>query len=794
MCNRLLGSKIPKKTDSQKKVIFYVASLLTPIKKLNNQSMKRAYIAFLFAFLCKLVMGQAPTFDTVNSWSQLEAYSSKIKALYLNDTLRGNRWFHYEASGTPDSGTVAPAWGTGGGFWISETNNSSGIPVAWFGALNDGSTDGTTSWTAAINYAVSHNVALILSKGVWLTQQQKLGGVNGLTIWGQSRDSTIIRLVGGSSTGVAVFNIGNASHIHLSHLTLDANSPNQTGANVYCFYASQGTNYIITDLNFEDVSFVNSVGGNASLLLLANYNVSTTIIKDVYINHCYFNNSQGSSLQIRGVSGFWLTNSIIKQWGVTNKSSVPAFGMTSLPDSNVHVINNFFQNTDSATEFAIESSGNIVNSDISNNTFDGNNEGANGISGYWNNCTFSNNKQINGTGGERGGMEIVGTNISISNPYIDNGQISFFGEPNPGGTLAGSFGDKLSIVGGSITNKVTNDDCITLSGSGADSNGARNVVISDIVLIDSASSIGSGSPAIAVAFYGSQGFAHHLKMNNLSIWANSNNAGIRFYNTAAADTIHDVDIHNCRISNALNGILFDNATRNKNIQIFDNDLSACTTSIGFTSGSYTAQYSVWGNTTSAQPNSLSIINSKVGIGTSLPQYNLDIAGDEHISTNLTMENNANSGFIQFWNIQRSSTSPYLYLNNLNYFVAGNLLGDSASNSWTEGDFYFAHERYDHDTTITANYAATINDYYIRVNAAGGNITVTLPTASSFHRTFSDGRQYSAEIHIKRIDNSANTVTIMPQSGQTIDGTSSITLTSLQNNVYKAGTTASWDID
>ena len=71
---------------------------------------------------------------------------------------------------------------------------------------------------------------------------------------------------------------------------------------------------------------------------------------------------------------------------------------------------------------------------------------------------------------------------------------------------------------------------------------------------------------------------------------------------------------------------------------------------------------------------------------------------------------------------------------------------------------------------TANYTATSDDYTIICNATSGDITITLPTASTSTR-----RTY----HIKKIDSSVNTVTIDGDSAETIDDAATQTL----NNQY-----------
>lgn len=67
-------------------------------------------------------------------------------------------------------------------------------------------------------------------------------------------------------------------------------------------------------------------------------------------------------------------------------------------------------------------------------------------------------------------------------------------------------------------------------------------------------------------------------------------------------------------------------------------------------------------------------------------------------------------------------------------------------------------------TITSNYAPTIHDQIILVNAVSGAVTVTLPTAADSE---------NLRLDIKKIDASANAVTVT--SAQNIDGTASKSL-------------------
>jgi hypothetical protein len=79
--------------------------------------------------------------------------------------------------------------------------------------------------------------------------------------------------------------------------------------------------------------------------------------------------------------------------------------------------------------------------------------------------------------------------------------------------------------------------------------------------------------------------------------------------------------------------------------------------------------------------------------------------------------------------------------------------------------------------------STLLDVHYRVILASGNITITLPTASLVA-----GRDYT----IKKTD-AANTITIQPQPGQTIDGQSSKTLTAQYEAILMVSDGTDWDI-
>lgn len=85
------------------------------------------------------------------------------------------------------------------------------------------------------------------------------------------------------------------------------------------------------------------------------------------------------------------------------------------------------------------------------------------------------------------------------------------------------------------------------------------------------------------------------------------------------------------------------------------------------------------------------------------------------------------------------------------------------------------------TTKTANYTATAADHTIVVDATAGAVTITLPTAVGIK-----GRTYT----IKKIDN-ANNVVIDGNGSQTIDGSTTKTLTTQYQTVTVQSDNANW---
>lgn len=93
-------------------------------------------------------------------------------------------------------------------------------------------------------------------------------------------------------------------------------------------------------------------------------------------------------------------------------------------------------------------------------------------------------------------------------------------------------------------------------------------------------------------------------------------------------------------------------------------------------------------------------------------------------------------------------------------------------------------------SITANYTTDWYDTILLVNATGGNITITLPDSGLVASPKDEmGKIY----HIKKVDASANTVTIDGYSTQTIDGSTTNVITTQYDSITIVSDGSNWHI-
>jgi hypothetical protein len=123
--------------------------------------------------------------------------------------------------------------------------------------------------------------------------------------------------------------------------------------------------------------------------------------------------------------------------------------------------------------------------------------------------------------------------------------------------------------------------------------------------------------------------------------------------------------------------------------------------------------------------------------------------------------------------QIPTTAP-LYASGVSAFVNG--IQNQA------GNFYSVD-------AITSNVTAGLTDYYFRIDATSGNITITLPAASTAF-----GASMGLVYIFKRIDNSGNTVNVVRAGSDTIDGATSFTLgTQWEVKELIASSSSTWDL-
>ncbi len=130
-----------------------------------------------------------------------------------------------------------------------------------------------------------------------------------------------------------------------------------------------------------------------------------------------------------------------------------------------------------------------------------------------------------------------------------------------------------------------------------------------------------------------------------------------------------------------------------------------------------------------------------------------------------------------------ATGDLYYRNSSGYFTrlavgsTGQRLGvASGSPTWQDTTYPTA--------TKTSGYTVTATDTVIFADATSGNVTITIPAATSF-----SGYRF----YVKRIDASANTCTIARSSTDTIDGATSFTLDVQYTSVMLVSNGTAWFI-
>lgn len=147
-------------------------------------------------------------------------------------------------------------------------------------------------------------------------------------------------------------------------------------------------------------------------------------------------------------------------------------------------------------------------------------------------------------------------------------------------------------------------------------------------------------------------------------------------------------------------------------------------------------------------------------------------------------------FINIDQLDTETSTPTIADNNAGVGLAAALGTVRLTGLYTQANVAVAHptglkiidgQRAQPLHAITADYTALVTDEKLLVNATAGNVAVTLPSALNTALSFV----------IKKTDSSANTVTVVPAGGQTIDGASTLVLGSQWMSVSLVPSGGNW---
>lgn len=453
-------------------------------------------------------------------------------------------------------------------------NKAAYISVLDFGIKGDSATNNTVNLQAAVNYAASVKRTLYFPNGVYKTNAITVP--SNLTILGESQNA-VIRAITITATNYQTgclfkTSFTGVSNVSFSTITLDGN------ATVF----SSGEAAILNLFNSTSLSFVSVKVINGLSCGLSFYNVNTVTVRD-----CYFEKFGWSAIHGPGVSNGIFSSNITKEWSLKALNTYPSWEFNSLNNYNVIIDKNYFLNTSGAGEFAIEAFGGwCYNFNITSNLFDANGYKGNGISAAFKSSTISNNKFVNGTGGQRCGIEAHLDSSMISNNIINNGAIALI--------TFGIVSHKVTnakIVDNIINTSIVDDRSIMVGGT----TGTDTIVNFEITrnTINTASNL----ETIFIGFYGLYSNTKDGLIQDNVLKSIGNGNGLR----VAGNSLTNIRIKNNTIVGGYWGIHLDNGNVKSNVIVEDNKIS------GFSSAYYALPFTE--NVTLVNNEILGVINN-----------------------------------------------------------------------------------------------------------------------------------------------------------------------------------------
>jgi len=291
--------------------------------------------------------------------------------------------------------------------------------------------------------------------------------------------------------------------VYIKGGVLDANRQNNLlGSQLECIKMDQGC-YNIT----IDSVTVNNAKDYGAIQIKG---VSGALCSNIRLRDIRSDQTGRTAIECRGVEKIIIRRPHLEHWGQQNANS-PAIQFQSVPSHNVRIYAPVTEGYE-ASQFAIESAAAnvdsvyIVNGDFTDNTDAGNN----GISGYFTNATFKNCTMTGGSGSQRSGYEIFGSDNTIDHPTVKRGIIAI-----STGSVTHSNASNIKILYPDVSSGGVNNSALDLGSY-------DGLVLSDITVVggklDTRNAAGNSS-AFTFGYYGCLGIVQNVTMNNTELYS-----------------------------------------------------------------------------------------------------------------------------------------------------------------------------------------------------------------------------------------------------------------------------------
>lgn len=674
--------------------------------------------------------------DAVDEISDLEAYDGTATTVVVNDSLRGGVFTYYASGLTTDDGVVFDATGKGSGYWKRLYTEQEGVNVRWWGAIGDSSTLNSGYIQSAINFAFLNDVGMAkMPSGDYAinTTIQMKRGVRLVGSWvANSVDNFVSEepLEGGTNLYASGLT---GDFIQFDFTQTNSECPWSAGIyNINIWGNSQTSGY---GVHFIQPSSGNGPAENGKIF-------SAGAINNCNIFKCYDG----------GIYAEFRCDAIdIDRVNVSQTQS--GHGIT-IASTDCHINFTYSWKNQGSGLYITGTTTRILNSDFWDNNYD---------------STVNNS----GSG------------------IIDEGQVNFYQKVQcDNNDLYGVRLLKGTTYPTLVGRQIVFEGCRFLS------NGELTDSTYSDIKIDSVQNSSISARIINCEFdYAANETNKVLYAISLDTIPSVLEIVGCFFGTARSNSallpVNDfvamyADIVGSRSSNSqLNNspVQLEDGETGLDVQrgfLFETNNTSTTVIGGISGGKIGQKITVMVNDDYTQ---FDFRNSPTLHGFGGQKY---VANRYDIVTCVTADG-TNFGCI----VSPVDTGGY-WQREANYLTTKGTLDTVDVNKLiVQNDIFSTKRVLMHDTTVTANYTATTNDYLIRVDATSGNITVTVPTP--FFVTLED-IQYQSGFIIERIDSSANVVTIQRGSVfYTVNNGVSVPINSRATAFVFSGTSTNWDV-